>query len=144
MSARFLLGDAFLENIVHILPAKSLLEALFAGRIYALANKHGRTAELDRVGVGRHDSALLFRERNRGDAFDLLCKSGDIFGSRTAAAADGANTECGEVSRGFGEFLGGDVKDGFVIHRARKSRVGLQYYGDRGAFEILLYNGSKC
>ncbi|MPM95848.1 hypothetical protein SDC9_143003 [bioreactor metagenome] len=49
--ARVLLGDGFADDIVDILIAQRFLEALFAGRVNALAYDDGCAAYDDRLGI---------------------------------------------------------------------------------------------
>ena len=58
MHAAFLLTDALLQDIVDIMLLECLLEALFAGRIDALADQQRLPVKLDRVGA--RESATIF------------------------------------------------------------------------------------
>ena len=131
MHAAFLLTDALLQDIVDIMLLECLLEALFAGRIDALADQQRLPAKLDRVGVGGHAGDPFVRQRDRGKRTRKRNDFLDIGRCRAAASAHDTHALPDIGSHIGGEFVRQCPVDRFPVGFLRQTGVRLEQHRNR-------------
>ena len=143
VNSLFFLRNSFLENVVHISLAQSLLEALFTRGIYALSDKHGALTEDHGVSVGRNEGVALFFYGYGRDICAALSKKRNMLGCRAAASACYQHAFLNERAYFCRKFLRCYIIYRLTVFGFGKSGVWLENYGNRGVFKIFLYYGCE-
>ena len=140
--ARVLLLETLVYDVVDVVVAERLLEALLSGRVDAFANddRTGRPSDFDGAGEGGDDglfTALRREQWKRAHRGDLRA---DVVRGRAAAATDRGGTEFCDLLHVAGELLRADVIDGAAIHGFRKTGVRVHKHRDVGGLHEALHD----
>ena len=130
VNSLFFLRNSFLENVVHISLAQSLLEALFTRGIYALSDKHGALTEDHCVSIGRNEGVALFFYGYGSDICAALSKKRNMLGCRAAASACYQHAFLNERAYFRRKFLRCYIIYRLTVFGFGKSGVWLENYGN--------------
>ena len=140
VNALLLLGNALLQDIVHIPCPQRLFQTLFSGGIDALTNENGVITEYYRMGIGCGTGDVLRLHRHRREPGCRSGQRGNV-GRRSAAAASGQTDTLADHLRHIGSKLFRfHIEYGAAIHASGHTGIGFQQHRHGRTVKIFLHH----